>query len=535
MISNPTILFFSHICSPDAITGAEKLLLLTMTELAGAAACILAVPEEGILSARARAAGIKVHVTGAVPIYYSMYQAHPAILEEVSGGVHSPGMESLYRLLIAVKPHAVWVNTCVHPLPAIAATRLGVPVIWCLTETMRTSAGTGSVQELMEAHTDLLVGISASTLSPIHFPSLLAKSSVLYPAVDGSDFEPWTWTSRRARRRAELNVAEHQCLIGFIASHLYENKGLDHFMAMALHVGASHPDAVFAVTGNPVDPPYLERCLHMAASSGMADRFRWLPFETDIRNAYPALDILVVPSIVEEGFGMTALEGMMFGKPVVAYASGGLAEIMRATGNAERLAAAGNPYELAALVSQLTANMPLRLAVAARSGAAALEVFGLPAYRSRLTERIRQLQLSGLTSPRIVHGSGGQVCELKNWQLRPFRSPQALAEAGYAHQAQQEMPDAVLALLGQGEPIGSDPPPQEEMAPPAGHARAASRRASSGSRRASRRRKGRGRRKGGMRLRKGRALSAGRSSRRKAGRRRAGGGKRRRSAGKKRR
>lgn len=527
MISNPTILFFSHICSPDAITGAEKLLLLTMTELAGAAACILAVPEEGILSARARAAGIRVHVTGAVPIYYSMYQAHPAILEEVSGGVHSSGMEALYRLLIAVKPHAVWVNTCVHPLPAIAATRLGVPVIWCLTETMRTSAGTGSVQELMEAHTDLLVGISASTLSPIHSPSLLAKSAVLYPAVDGSNFEPWTWTSRRAKRRAQLNVAENQCLIGFIASHLYENKGLDHFMAMALHVGASHPEAVFAVTGNPVDPPYLERCIRMAASSGMADRFRWLPFETDIRNAYPALDILVVPSIVEEGFGMTALEGMLFGKPVVAYASGGLAEIMRATGNAERLAAAGHPYELAALVSQLTANMPLRLAVAARSGAAALEVFGMPAYRSRLTERIRQLHLSGRTSPRIVHGSGAQVYELRDWQLRPFRSPEALAEAGYAHQARQEMPDAVLALLGAGEPIGSDPPH-------AGHSPAASRRASSGSRRASRRRKRRGGRKGGMRPRKGRALSAGRSSRRKAGRR-TGGGKRRRSAGKKRR
>ncbi len=505
-----------------------------MTELTGAAACILAVPEEGILSVRARAAGIRVHVTGAVPIYYSMYQAHPSILEEVSGGVHSSGMEALYHLLIAVKPHAVWVNTCVHPLPAIAATRLGVPVIWCLTETMRTSAGTGSVQELMEAHTDLLVGISASTLSPIHSPSLLAKSSVLYPAVDGSDFEPWTWTSRRARRRAELHVAEHQCLIGFIASHLYENKGLDHFMEMALHVGASHPEAVFSVTGNPVDPPYLERCLRKAASSGMADRFRWLPFETDIRNAYPALDILVVPSIVEEGFGMTALEGMMFGKPVVAYASGGLAEIMLATGNAERLAAAGNPYELAALVSQLTANMPLRLAVASRSGAAALGVFGLPAYRSRLNERIRQLHLSGMTSPRIVHGSGGQVYELRDWQLRPFRSPQALAEAGYAHQAQQEMPDAVLSLLGKGEPIGSDPPP-EEMPPGGEHFPSASRHAYAGSRRARRRRKGRGGRKGGMRLRrKRRTLSARRSPRRKAGRR-AGGRKRRRSAGKKRR
>lgn len=44
--------------------------------------------------------------------------------------------------------------------------------------------------------------------------------------------------------------------------------------------------------------------------------------------AYTAMDIVVIPSMVKEGFGMTALEGLYFAKPVIAFNQGGLSELM---------------------------------------------------------------------------------------------------------------------------------------------------------------------------------------------------------------
>jgi len=45
-------------------------------------------------------------------------------------------------------------------------------------------------------------------------------------------------------------------------------------------------------------------------------------------NFFPNVDVTVVPSIVEEGLGMTAIESLMFGKPVIVSNRGALPEIV---------------------------------------------------------------------------------------------------------------------------------------------------------------------------------------------------------------
>ncbi|QJC51405.1 glycosyltransferase family 4 protein [Paenibacillus albicereus] len=520
----PRLLFFSHIGSPEAITGAEKLLLSTVLELSSVADCTLAVPEEGILSGRAAAAGIPVRVTGHVPIYYSMYMGLPSVPDEVEEGTGSAAMEGVYRLLLDVRPHAVWVNTCVHPLPAIAAKRLGIPVVWCLTETMRPAAGGGPTMKLIEQHADRVIGISASTLRPLASPLAASRSEVLLPGVDTASFKPWTWAASRSVRRAELGLQERHVLVGFIASHLYENKGLEHFLAAAGLAAASRPDLRFVVIGNPVDAEYAARCSRIADASGLSARLAWLPFEPDVSRAYPAMDVLVVPSIVEEGFGMTALEGLLFGKPVVAYASGGLAEILHATGNADWLAPMADYAGLAERIGRLADNAPLRLAAGAHSGAAALAVFGMPAYRGRLLASLERLRLPRLPEPRLVHGSGPERGLLAGWTLRPIANPEAEAAAGLGGLARAALPDGVLALLPRGEPIGSPPPqPQPELEPPAAEPPAAAGDRAAGGRRRARLRRG----KAGRARRRARPGRRSRAARRG----RAGGAPRRRKSG----
>ena len=74
---------------------------------------------------------------------------------------------------------------------------------------------------------------------------------------------------------------------------------------------------------------------------GIADRVIWAGYRLDAPQVMAALDILVLPSILPEPFGMVVVEAMATGKPVIATAHGGpmetvIAERDRAPGLAAR-------------------------------------------------------------------------------------------------------------------------------------------------------------------------------------------------------
>ena len=72
-----------------------------------------------------------------------------------------------------------------------------------------------------------------------------------------------------------------------------------------------------------------------------------------------SLDIVVVPSIRPEPFGLVAVEAMASSKPVVGSNAGGLAEIVL-HGETGLLFQPGNVTELAQVLEQLVADSALR-------------------------------------------------------------------------------------------------------------------------------------------------------------------------------
>jgi glycosyltransferase involved in cell wall biosynthesis len=97
-------------------------------------------------------------------------------------------------------------------------------------------------------------------------------------------------------------------------------------------------------------------------------------------------DVVVVPSQCDEGFGLSAIEAMAFGKPVVASNAGGLREVV-SDGQDGMLAPVGNPGELAnAIVTILTDD-----ALRDRMGRAARKNVESRFSLERFAERHRQL------------------------------------------------------------------------------------------------------------------------------------------------
>jgi glycosyltransferase involved in cell wall biosynthesis len=112
-------------------------------------------------------------------------------------------------------------------------------------------------------------------------------------------------------------------------------------------------DASFAVLGDDLrtNGAVRKEMEAKVAALGLADRFRFLGFRKDAPEIVQAFDIVAVPSRVEP-FGLSSLEAMAAGRPVVASRVGGIPEVVidRQTGT---LVPPGDASALAAAIAPL--------------------------------------------------------------------------------------------------------------------------------------------------------------------------------------
>src|SRR5262249_6432417 len=98
--------------------------------------------------------------------------------------------------------------------------------------------------------------------------------------------------------------------------------------------------------------------------------------EDELYQHYADADIVCMPSRYES-FGLVLVEGMMFGKPVVGCAVGGMVEIVEEGGNG-LMAKPGDADSLAECLARLIGDAELRRRYGARSRRLFEERFALP-------------------------------------------------------------------------------------------------------------------------------------------------------------
>lgn len=449
--AGPKLLLFSHLCSAGYITGAEKLLILFAKEWRRHFQCVLVVPREGVIAAQARALGIPVIVFD-IPLNTSLYFATPHAAAHLTAQKQQFVYQRLQALLVRERPSCVFVNTVVHPLPAVAAKSLGIPVIWSLMEAIRPSPHRKLTLDIIAGASDVISGISQTVLQPFKNHPAAAKTFILTPYTDQEGWNPAAWPHYRTVLRASHGWTENECVFGFVTGAIYPQKGLEAFVRAAIKLKGD-PRARFFVAGNPVDMAYWLSCQALVRQAGMEDRFRWLSFEENLELIYPVMDIVVVPSMLPEGFGLSALEAMMFGKPVIAFASGGLAEILEATGNGQLLVRPGNVAELADKMQWLMNDLSARTFIGEHSRAAAQTAFGVHVLRFQQDVLVTRLPILLNPPSPLVRGSGRTVYLLENGRRRPFRSQNAFLQRGYRFEDVRRIPDLKLRRYRLGPPF----------------------------------------------------------------------------------
>lgn len=383
--AKPKLVVFSHICNPVLVTGGERVLSLFLRELAHHYDCVMVVPEIGAIAHKARAIGIRLIVMD-IPLCFSLYTCAPSVFHDIDNSMRQPGWRMLVAMLAHERPDVVMVNTSVHPLPAMAAFSNGIPTVWMLMETLYDTSQRDKCAAFIASHCDVIVGMSKTVLKPFRNAGNVRAKFVMPPYLELSELVPGVWPQARSQFRMLHRWNEEHRVIGFIAATIYPNKGQMQFIDAMLPVAAEHPNARFLIVGSQVDEGHYMACRTKALRAGFEDRFVFYPFAEHVHQVYPAMDIVVVPSLMTEGFGMTVLEGMAFGKAVVAYSSGGLEEIMKATGNERFLVPKGDVFGLSDRVKSLVNDESLRQAVAGRNGEASMREFGIESFRNRLFE-----------------------------------------------------------------------------------------------------------------------------------------------------
>jgi glycosyltransferase involved in cell wall biosynthesis len=205
---------------------------------------------------------------------------------------------------------------------SVAGMLLGKPVVWYLNDfdLLRNRRLFLALQGRISAIIAISEGMKRRLLD-CGFED--EKTTVIYESVDSEDFRP---LDRGACRR-ELGLNPSDVCVGFVG-RLDRGKGIEVFLEAASHIAGRHTTAMFLVAGKGEDQSYVKQIRLIADRPALKGRVIWLGFRRDIPKVMNALDVLVVPSTNEEGFGLVAAEAGACAVPVVVSDSGGLKEIV---------------------------------------------------------------------------------------------------------------------------------------------------------------------------------------------------------------
>ncbi|ASR46137.1 glycosyl transferase [Paenibacillus kribbensis] len=384
------VMLFSHICHPDRMSGAEKWLLFLARILTGQYEVVLVVPCAGMLSIEAETAGIRIVIQDS-PLLWSLYESSPAMHQEFAKQEASNSYQSLLTLLHMHRPDWVIVNTAVNALPAAAAKKAGIPVAWIINEILYPEAHQIDAVRIVNRYADWIIGISEAVLAPFKDSIVNNKKRLISPSWNDTELHPEKWEENRRYLRAVHNIVDHETLIGLVSGIVSAHKGIDQFINMAGRLIPHFPQAKFLIAGSLEITDYFNKCQTLAHSTLDPSRIIFLPFAKHIEQLYPALDVVVVPSMIDEGFGMTALEGMAFGKPVVAYDSAGLGELLQNTGNEEFLVPKGDVDRLSQTIADLLQHKDHMLEIGTKNRKEAVESFGIGIFQNRLNNLLQEI------------------------------------------------------------------------------------------------------------------------------------------------
>jgi glycosyltransferase involved in cell wall biosynthesis len=179
-------------------------------------------------------------------------------------------------------------------------------------------------------------------------------------------------------------------LIGCVGRIIPE-KGQKSFLLAIPEVIQKCPEAFFLIVGDvfPGKETYKKELLEIIKKNVLGKYVRFAGFRKDIGDVIRSIDLLVFPSVAPESFGLSILEAMTLGKPVIASNVGGVSEIIE-DGITGMLVEPNQPNQIADRIIHLLSHREIYEAIGKRAKEVVTERFSLQKYVVAMEEAFRE-------------------------------------------------------------------------------------------------------------------------------------------------
>ncbi len=373
----------SHLASPDAPTGAEKSLAYLAEVLAGRGHETAAiVPGPWCLADRLTTAGVEVATIPSRPCWLVQWGPQPVVaqvLRYLRWRLPDPGSRRMMVWLDRHWPQVVYVNCLPQLKGAAAAGALGLPVVWHIREILPPGHRRRWFARRLRRDAGRIVAVSHAVAAWLEEEGLGDRVEVVH---NGCDPAPITENMTEARQKLGLPPAE--ILVGFFAQ-IVRHKGAVDLVRAASQAIVEVPELgiVFAGAGSPSEMEHLQTEI---AAVPFSERIHVLPPQKEIWNLLAAVDVAAVPSRWPDPLPRSVMEAMAAGRPVVAYRTGGIPEMI-IEGETGFMVEPGDVGGLADRIVELARSKELRQRFGGAAADRARNHFSLTTHVDRM-ERI---------------------------------------------------------------------------------------------------------------------------------------------------
>lgn len=330
-------------------------------------------PEDGPLRERIATHGVDVRVVPTLVLRKALMKPRgwPALIAGLTAG-----QARAMREVRDFEPDVVYVSTITQPLWPWVARR----------------AKARSIVHVHEAETSASQLVSRVLYAPVRLATNVVLNSafsrdVMLRAAPGlADRSEIVWNpvpgpSDPTPPRADL---EGRIRLGYVG-RLSPRKGVDVAVKAVAQLVAEGRDATLDLIGAVFAGYewYEQELRDLVAAHGLGDRVRFLGFQSSVWDALAEVDVVVVPSRLDEPFGNTAVEAVLARRPVIVSDTSGLREASAGVPTAIRVRP-DDPSALAGAVARIADTWDAVVGQVPVAEALVRERHDVEAFRARL-------------------------------------------------------------------------------------------------------------------------------------------------------
>lgn len=375
-----SIAMLSHMASADSPTGAERSLALLAGELRARGHRVAVVaPGPWVMGETLRARGAEVHTIPCRVCWLAYYEPRPwpvALAKWVRFAWPDRGETAIAEFLSRFEPDVVHVNCLPHLRGAKCAKTAGLPVVWHIREILPPGARRRWYTARLRQHADRIVAVSEAVAAWLHEEGLGDVTEVVHNGVEES-----ASSESRALARRELGLPPDGCVAG-LYGQILPHKGALEFVRAGAAAIEDGGDLRFVIAGSG-PRSFVDRVRDAMAASERAGRFHLLPPQPTGERLLAASDLVCLTTMTPDPFPRAVLEAMAAARPVVAFRSGGTAEMVE-DGVTGRLVENGDVRALATALVELSKDAGLRETMGRAALSRARETFSLDRHVDRM-------------------------------------------------------------------------------------------------------------------------------------------------------